>query len=299
LPVESSAGPSVESPGVLTQSERADALCAMALLGLGTGDAAADLVPLLEALRLYRSAGNLRGELDARILLARIHLASGSPGSVGAAREYADVALALARGTDRARDIAVAHWLLAAIDVNLGDLASAHRRLSTVTRLAVGLGDERLVSLATAQLAEVARLDRRHADAVDLARRAVPRLSRYGDPIDRARARTTLAAALAESNRLAEAGLVIAEIDTPGLHELATAYLDRAAGDRAGAARLFDVAAEALAGRYDVRDVVDALVGAISCDTENPRYRARLTGVLASGVVVLPRDVALMTGSRT
>jgi hypothetical protein len=68
-----------------------------------------------------------------------------------------------------------------------------------------------------------------------------------------------------------------------------------------GAAKLYAAAAETLRGRRDVREVVDALVGAVACSTDEAQlagYRARLGEVLTAGAALLPRDQAVVSGWR-
>jgi hypothetical protein len=268
-------------------------LYAMGLLAAASGEGESEVPSAEAAVSSYVASGDLRGELAARSLLGRLHLLAGR---YTRAREQANLTLTLARSGDRARDIAVAQRLLAALDVAAGDLSAAHRRLAVVARLAVGIGDERLVSLTTAQLAEVARLDRRPADAVELGRRAAGRLAAYGDPQQRQRAQATVALALLDLGRVEEAAAT-GPTGESGLALLVAAYVARARGELPEAARLFATAATRLAGRREPREVAEALIGAVACTADPDQrlaYQSELTREVARGLVLLPRDYAML-----
>ena len=86
-------------------------------------------------------------------------------GAYDSAREHGEAAFALATRTGRRRDVLVASTNLTWHDIRTGDLVAARRRLTALRKLAGELGEDRLASLALANLAEVERLDGRFADA--------------------------------------------------------------------------------------------------------------------------------------
>jgi hypothetical protein len=159
--------------------------------------------------------------------------------------------------------------------------------------------------VALANMGEVARLDGRYDTAIGLCRRALPPLATVGDPGHRVRARGTVGLALAESGATEEADAVrVAMADlgaaAAGTRALIGGYVALARAERAHAVKLFDDAAESLRGHRDARDVVEAMVGVVA-STDGPAdreaARARLTEVCQrTGVVLLPRDLALLTG---
>ncbi|GIJ47200.1 hypothetical protein Val02_40860 [Virgisporangium aliadipatigenens] len=273
---------------------RARALHAVALLAHSHGDGISELAAARQAHELSRTLDDPRLRLDTTHLLATLLLAAGEHKASAALTEEA---LALARGGARERDVAVVRRLAATQAMVAGDLPNAHRRLATVARMAVGLGDERLAALVTAQLAECARLDGRPSDALELGRRAALRLAEYGDPGQRVRVAATVAMALTELGRPDEAEPMLPAIGCPGLHPLLAAYLAWGRGDTANAAKLFGAAADALVGRRDLREVCEALVGAVSCcpdERQREVYRAELDRVVARGVALLPREQDLL-----
>src|SRR5205085_11267478 len=129
-----------------------------------------------------------------------------------AARRHGTAVLALATRYGRTRDVLVAQNNLTWHEIRLGHLAAARRRLVAVQRLAGEAGEDRLRALAHANLAEVARLDGRYADAVAGARRAVAQLEELGDRGHRRRVLATLGLALAQSGRVPEAEAVLGEL---------------------------------------------------------------------------------------
>jgi hypothetical protein len=107
-----------------------------------------------------------------------------------------------------------------------------------------------------------------------------------------------IALALAQSGRVPESRAVLAEVGDPAVVELVEAYLALAEGDRAVAAERFAAAAEALTGKHDVRDVVEALVG-LAASTDDPDRRSRTLADLdelckRSGVSLLARERAAL-----
>jgi hypothetical protein len=214
------------------------------------------------------------------------------------ARRHGEAILALATRTGRAREIVVAHNNLTWHDVRIGELAAAARRLETVLRLAGDVHDTRLQALAVANLAEVARLDGRYADAVVGGRRAIAQLEELGDPGHRRRVFAAVGLALAQAGRVAEAEAVLADVTDEGMVALIEAYLARAVGNRKRAADQFLVAAEALHGQHDMRDVVEALVGA-AASTDDRGRRAELLDELdevcrRSRIRLLPNERAAL-----
>ena len=272
---------------------RAWARLGLAQLAAEHGEGAAELPELEEALATFVRYGDVAGQLAARTQLCVVLQAAGDP---ELAREHGLAALALATRHRRSRDAIVAQNNLTWHDIRRGDLAAARRRLAAVQRMAADLGEDRLRALAHANLAEVARLEGRYAEAVAAGRRALAQLEAYGDPGHRKRVLGTVGLALARAGRSAEARAVLAELGGEPQAVLIEAYLDHAAGDRARAAQRFVAAAQALDGQHDARDVVEALVGAVA-STDDPQRRARLLGRLGdacrrTGCTLLPIEDA-------
>src|SRR3954469_12159595 len=124
------------------------------------------------------------------------------------ARRHGEGILTVAPRADRPREIVVAHNNLTWHDIRVGDLAGADRRLRTVARLASDLGDARLLAVALANSAHVARLGGRYQLAVEIGRRALALLTDVGDPGHRVRAQGVVGLALAEAGDLDEAEMV-------------------------------------------------------------------------------------------
>ncbi|MCO1596393.1 helix-turn-helix domain-containing protein [Micromonospora sp. RHAY321] len=276
------------------------------------------------ALDAFRQAGDINGELDARIVLSALLVAVGRRDE---AREQAEAVLRLAARNGRIRDMAVAQNALAWHEIRAADLAAAHRRLAAVDRLAAECGEQRLRVLSWANRAEVVRLEGRYADAVDQGRRAVAALSELGDPRHRRRVLGTIGLALAQDGRGDEASEVLTELRADAA-ELALAVPSRPPAGRAGpprprtddavsvwgepkaaicaliegnlalhrgdrelAAEWFAAAAEA--GR-DRRDAVEALVG-LAASTGDPAVLDRLDRVCQeSGIRLLPHESELL-----
>ena len=184
-------------------------------------------------------------------------------------------------------------------DIRTGDLVTAARRLARTARLAARIGDVRLRALAHANLAEVARLDGRYPAAALTARRALVALAEIGDPGQRVRVLGTLGLALAHDGQLAEASAVFAELPESGPRSLLGGYLALARKDAVGAAERFAAAAEALSGRHDARDVVEALVGlACAAPAALASTLARLADVRRRGAIaLLPRERAMLAAA--
>ncbi len=273
---------------------RAWAQLGVAQLAAEHGEGLAELPGVEAALATFIRHGDVSGQLAARTQLCVLHQASGDQ---EAARQHGTAALALATRHARTRDIVVAQNNLTWHDIRLGDLAGARRRLIAVQRLAGEVGEDRLRALAHANLAEVARLDGRYADAVAIGRRAVAQLEDLGDPGQRRRTLGTIALALAQSGRAVEAATLVGDLGA-GMLALVEAYLYRAVGDFTAAADRFVAAAAVLRGQHDMRDVVEALVGA-AASTGDPPRRAQLLGELdelcrRSRISLLPAEKALL-----
>ncbi len=224
------------------------------------------------ALAAFSRYGDVAGQLAARTQLCVLHQAAGDP---EAAKEHAAAVLALATRHGRTRDIVVAQNNLTWHEIRQGDLVAARRRLSAVQRLAGEVGEDRLRALAHANLAEVARLDGRYADAVATGRRAIVQLEELGDPGHKRRVLNTIGLALAQARRVPEAEAVLAELGDDGMAAMIEGYLAWAAGDAGTATERFAAAADALAGQYDLRDVVEALVG-VAASTDDPTRRQQV-----------------------
>ncbi|MFG1867861.1 ATP-binding protein [Micromonospora arborensis] len=271
------------------------------------------------ALDIFRRAGDVTGELEARNVLGTLLL---SVGQQDEAREQAETALRMAARNGRTRDLAVAQNSLAWHEIRVGDLAAARRRLAAADRLAAESGEQRLRVLAWANRAEVARLEGWYADAVDHGRRVVAALSELGDPGLRRRALGKLGLALAQDGRGTEATEVLTELragaaETVSARALAVAPRPRSEdaalswggaeaglcaliegnlalhqGDRELAAEWFAAAADDPG--QDRRDVVEALVG-LAASTANPAVLDRLERVCRkNGIQLLPQESGLL-----
>ncbi|MET8229278.1 helix-turn-helix domain-containing protein [Micromonospora sp. NPDC005298] len=294
---------------------RAWATLGVARLAAEHGAGADELPTARTALDMFRQAGDVTGELEARTVLGALLVTVGSHDE---AREQAEATLRLAARHGRTRDLAVAQNSLAWHEIRVGDLPAARRRLAAVDRLAAEGGEQRLRVLARANRAEVARLEGRYADAVDQGRRAAIALSELGDPRHRRRVLGTVGLALAQDGR-AEATEVLAELRAGagvpagrppgpprprsddavlsdsgpevGMCALIEGNLALHRGERELAAEWFAAAAEA--GR-DRRDVVEALVG-LAASTGDPAVLDRLDRACReTGVHLLPQESGLL-----
>jgi predicted ATPase/DNA-binding XRE family transcriptional regulator len=269
-------------------------------LGIGQlatehGEGLAELPEVEAALQTFIQLRDVSGQLAARNQLCVLHQAYGD---FEAARSNGEAALALATRHGRIRDIVVAQNNLAWHDIRIADLAGARRRLAAVQRLAAELGEDRLRALAHANLAEVARLDGRYADAVAIGERATVLLEEVGDPGHRRRVLGIVGLARAQAGRVVPARIALEELGDPAIGALIEAYIALAEDDRTTATERFAAAAKALAGQRDVRDVVEALVG-VAASTDDPRRRAQAIDELdalcaRSGVSLLARERALL-----
>ncbi|MFB9234704.1 helix-turn-helix domain-containing protein [Plantactinospora siamensis] len=188
---------------------RAWAQIGIAQLAQEHGEGPRELTGVQQALWQFQQAGDVSGELAARTVLCGLYTAVGGHGE---ARRHGEAVLALAGRTGRTRDMAVAQNNLTWHEIRTGDLAAARRRLAAVDRLAAQCGEERLRVLARANLADVARLDGRYAEAVQHGRRVARALADLGDPGHRRRVLGTVGLALAQDGRLTEAEAVLAEL---------------------------------------------------------------------------------------
>ncbi|WP_213455729.1 ATP-binding protein [Rhizomonospora bruguierae] len=266
--------------------------------------AAAEELPLAErALADFAALGDVTGELAARSVLCALYM---STGGYDEARQHGEAGLTLATRTGRVRDMAVAQNNLTWHEIRVGDLAAARRRLAAVDRLAAQCGEERLRAVARANLADVARLEGRYEEAEVSGRRAVAMLEDLGDPGHRRRALAVVGLALAQSGRDDEAAKILAELRAmlgdPAPDDATCAAIEAnlalSRGERELAAEWFAVAAQAYEGMHDLRDVVEALVGAVAT-TDDPAARANRLAWLdrvrkEGGITLLPREHALL-----
>ncbi|MEU8180492.1 helix-turn-helix domain-containing protein [Micromonospora sp. NPDC049044] len=293
----------------------------VARLAAEHGAGAEELATARAALDIFRQAGDVTGELEARNLLGTLLI---SVGGQDEAREQAETALRLAARNGRTRDLAVAQHSLAWHEIRTGDLAAARRRIAAVDRLAAESGEQRLRVLAWADRAEVARLEGWYADAVDQGRRALVALSELGDPRRRRRVLGQIGLALAQDGRAEEATEVLTELRTgaaeaaeqtpahravvprqrsadaawsgggpeAGLAALIEGNLALHQGDRELAAEWFAAAADAKG--QERRDVVEALVG-LAASTGDPVALERLERACQeSGIQLLPQESGLL-----
>ncbi|GAA2702443.1 tetratricopeptide repeat protein [Micromonospora olivasterospora] len=243
---------------------RAWAALGAARLAVEHGAAEQELPAARAAWAAFHRAGDVGGEVEARTVLCALLAATGAHDE---AREQASGVLALATRHGRVRDMAVAQRELARHELRRGDLPAARRRLATLDRLAAQCGERRLRVLARADLAEVARLEGRYADAVKQGRRVASALAELGDPGHRRRVLGTVGLALAQDGRPDEAGQVLADLrcysegealpgragvrrptavrPEDGICALIEAYVALHRGDREVAAEWFAAAAEA------------------------------------------------------
>lgn len=277
---------------------RATAQVAAGMLAMAHGRGVAELWPTEAALEVLVAHGDTLGELAARGVLSGVWQAVGGADE---SRRHGEAMLGLAIRTGRIREIAVSQNNLAWHDIRTGDLATAARRLAGAGRRAAEAGDVRLQALTQANLAEVARLDRRFDDAVDLARRAAAASAEVGDPTHHVRALGTLGQALAESGRAQEAADVLVELaelpGSAGMSAMIGGYLALGRDDRPAAAAAFETAANLLAGRDDIRDVLEALTGfaATAGPAERGRAIEELRRICArGGLALLPRERDLL-----
>ena len=288
-------------------ADRAWAQLGAAMLAAEHGAGHRELPSAESALATFLELGDVTGELAARNQLCALWIATGG---FDEARRHGAAALALATRTGRTRDMAVAQNNLTWHEIRTGDLAAARRRLAAVDRLAAQCGEDRLRALASANMADVDRLDRRYDDAVTLGRRAIAALDRLGDPGHRGRVLGTVGLALARAGRAEEATQVLAQLraaeaagvsDAAGTSAAIEATLAMGSGDLEVAAEWWNVTAQAYAGRRDLRDLAEALVG-LTAVTRDPVARRAVIDRLAEvckegGITLLPGERALVGGA--
>jgi predicted ATPase/DNA-binding transcriptional regulator YiaG len=272
------------------------------LLALEHGEGAAELDGTRRALAAFVALNDIGGQLAAHTQLVALYH---SDGAYDLARAHGETAFEVATKANRRRDVLVASTNLTWHDIRTGDLAAARTRLAALRVLAGEVGEDRLASLALANLAEVERLDRRYPDAIAIGQRAAAVLEQQGDPRHRRSVQGTVAMAMAECGRVEEAAELLAALRSAaedgsgaGTFAMIEAYLALYAGDRIRAADRFAAAAGRLAGQQDVRDRVEAMVG-YAATIADPGLaaaaRAYLAAVCAtSAVTLLPKDRALL-----
>ncbi|MFK3982632.1 ATP-binding protein [Micromonospora sp. NPDC050397] len=307
---------------------RAWARVGVAQLAAAHGAGPQELASARAALDWFHENHDVGGELAALNVLCGLWATAGG---YGEARRLGETMLALAGRNGRSRDMAVAQHYLTWHEIRGGDLAAARRRLAAMDLLGAQCGDERLRALARANLAEVARLDGRYADAVNQGRRVLAALSEFGDPTHRRQVLGTVGLALAQEGRLEEAGVVLAELrasaasavtlpdvrspgealdvgrplagdrgggSDDGTCALIEAILAVQRSDREWAVEWYAAAASAYAGGRDLRGAAEALVGLLAT-TDDPALRtsllARIDQVCREGAVtLLPRERVLL-----
>ncbi|MFG1607145.1 ATP-binding protein [Actinoplanes sp. NPDC049265] len=279
-----------------------------------------EIVSAAEALADFERLGLIEGQLSAHTQLAALSMARDD---YDRSRRHGLAALELARATGRIRDQAVAENNLTWHEIRSGNLAAARDRLLAVDRLAERCGEHRLRALARANLAEVARLDRRFTEAEMLGRQAVAELEGLGDPIHRRRVIGRIGLALAEAGRVEDASAMLAELSPPlslpasamvssppalsaapispapvlsppymdGEVALVEAAIARVTGDPERAAEYYARAVDAYLGGPDPRDVFEALIG-LAATTPDPERRALALARLADlgSITMLPHE---------
>ncbi|MGW4467813.1 ATP-binding protein [Micromonospora sp. NPDC004704] len=306
---------------------RAWARVGVAQLAAAHGAGPQELPAARAALDWFHENRDVGGELAALGVLCGLWTATGG---YGEARRLGETMLTLAGRNGRARDMGVAQHYLTWHEIRGADLTAARRRLAAMDLLGAQCGDERLRALARANLAEVARLDGRYADAVNQGRRVVAALSEYGDPTHRRQVLGTVGLALAQDGRLAEASAVLAELRMDGVSPVTSVDFrspvgaldagrplvdDRGGGedgtcalieailavqraDREWAVEWYAAAAGAYATGGDLRGAAEALVGLVAT-TDDPEVRtvllARIDQVCREGAItLLPRERAAL-----
>jgi predicted ATPase len=295
---------------------RAWALTGIAQLANEHGAGAEEMDSARQAVILFKERGDVTGELAARTVLFALCMGSGD---FRGAREHSVEALSLASRTGRIRDMAVAQSNLTWHDIRDADLNAAQRRLAEVDRLTARSGDLRLRVLARGNLAEVLRLSGQLGESVVVGSQALELLGELGDPSHRRRVLTTIGLALAESaappaaERLREApeleaaDRILAElrasVEDAAAEDASCAVVEAAIaaarGHRTLASSWYAAAADAYAGRHDLRDVAQALVGLVA-NTDDPAERKaaleRLAELLAStGMALTSREQLIIS----
>ncbi|MFI6758255.1 ATP-binding protein [Micromonospora sp. NPDC050417] len=310
---------------------RAWARVAVAQLAAAHGAGPQELAAVRAALDWFRDNRDVGGELAALGVLCGLWTAAGG---YGEARRLGEMMLTLAGRHRRARDMAVAQHYLTWHEIRGADLPAARRRLAAMDLLGAECGDDRLRALARANLAEVARLDGRYADAVNQGRRVLAALTECGDPAHRRQVLGTVGLALAQEGRLVEAAAVLAELrasavavaasrevrpdgdllalgrplaggrgggSDDGTCALIEAILAVQRADREWAVEWYAAAASAYAGGRDLRGAAEALVGVIAT-TDDPVLRkmslVRVDRICREGeVTLLPRERVVLASA--
>ncbi|MEU7903778.1 helix-turn-helix domain-containing protein [Actinoplanes sp. NPDC049118] len=281
---------------------RAWAKVGLAQLALEHGSGAEEIGSAEAALADFAALDDVPGQLTAHTQLAALWMTTRG---YDRARQHGLAALALARGSGRIRDMAVAENNLTWHEIREGDLAAARDRLAEVDRLASRCGEHRLRAVAAANLAEVERLDGRFDEAARLGRDAIAELEDVGDPGHRRRVLATVGLALAGGGRLEEAAAVLAELRPPGTSEpadgpaaIVEATIALRRGEEKRAAECFAAAAGAYEGAHDPRDTVEALVGLVR-STPDPDRRQEAVRRLrelcrTGGITLMPGERELL-----
>jgi predicted ATPase/transcriptional regulator with XRE-family HTH domain len=280
---------------------RAWAQVGLAQLALAHGSGPEELGSARAALATFTAVADVPGQLTAHTQLAALEMTTRE---YDRARWHGTAALELARRSGGTRDVAVAENNLTWHEIREGDLAAARRRLAEADRLSSRCGEHRLRAVAVANLAEVERLDGRFDEAARLGRDAIAELEEVGDPGHRRRVLATVALALAEDGRLAEADLLLAELRPPGGTTVADGQasviegvIALRRGDDERAAGCFAAALEAFDAGHDPRDTVEALVGLVRSAPDDRRRAAvgRLRELCRDGgISLLPRERQLL-----
>jgi len=284
---------------------RAWAMTGVAQLALEHGSGAEEIHAARQAAALFQERADVTGELAARTVLFALCMSSGD---FRGAREHSVETLSLASRTGRIRDMAVAQSNLTWHDIRDADLNAAQRRLTEVDRLTARSGDLRLRVIARGNLAEVLRLSGQLGEAVVVGSQALELLTELGDPSHRRRVLTTIGLALAEAGDPGEAERILAElrasVDDPDSEDAACAVVEAAIaaarGQRTLAASWYAAAADAYAGRHDLRDVAQALVGLVATTDDPAEHKAaldRLADLIAvTGMSLTSREQLLISG---
>ncbi|MET8150346.1 ATP-binding protein [Actinoplanes sp. NPDC049668] len=286
---------------------RAWAKVGLAQLALEHGSGAEEIGSAEAALAEFSALEDVPGQLTAHTQLAALWMTTRG---YDQARRHGTEALALARGSGRVRDMAVAENNLTWHEIRVGDLVAARDRLAEVDRLASRCGEHRLRAVAAANLAEVERLDGRFDEAARLGRDAIAELEDVGDPGHRRRVLATVGLALAGGGRVDEAAAVLAELrpaessePADGPAAIVEAELALRRGDQTRAAECFAAAAGAYDGRHDPRDTVEALVGLVR-STPDPDRRQQAVRRLrelcrTGGITLMPGERDLLGAELT
>jgi predicted ATPase/transcriptional regulator with XRE-family HTH domain/tetratricopeptide (TPR) repeat protein len=261
------------------------------------GDGPEELHRAELALEEFVRAGDVTGELAARVLLIIVQQGMGN---YGEARRHGEAALTVATRAGRVRDMAVAQNNLIWHDLRAADLAAAQRRLAAVDRLSVRCGEHQLRAVARANLAEVLRLDGRYEEAIHVGLQAAEMLAEVGSPAHRRRLLGLIGLSYASSGQLEQAEKTLGELRgmLPGSDRagevdddwdcsMIEATLARRRGQRTLAAAWYQAAARSTGGLTDQRDRAEALVGLIATSDDPEPARAELDELCFSAGITL------------